>query len=200
MPRLLETLIIGSICILPYGSLFALVDGNSTLFPDYRTQTFLAVYYQQKPYIYIDNKTSELTGMIPKIFHKMKMKWEINIDFRLDVGSSENFTHLLWGNNTNKDLRDKFVIWLPLLTDLHHDDNHQLKDVDLSDIHLFPSLGMEVLVQRRKIGIVSKIAHGLVGCKHLFILALMTAVIFGISLWLCVSVLYSISGNALKCL
>ena len=180
MARVVENCIIGLIWILTY-----VLSLSGSL--DRPVLKVKVVYYEQKPYIYKDNTTSKLSGMIPEIFQKMVTKCKFKIDLQWDVGSSDNFTALLWGNSTNRELRNGSVVWLPLLRDIDHDDNHQLKDVNLTGTPLFPSPGMEVLVQRRKIGIVSKISHGLIGCKYLFLLALMTAVLFGITIWLCVS-------------
>ena len=192
MARLLEILIIGSVYVPTHGTQ---VQGNSTLgnstaTPVIQRFKFMAVYYKQKPYIYNNNATSELSGMIPDIFNKMKKKcpYPFQVELKWDAGSSDNFTALLWGNNTNSELGGQNVIWLPLLRDLDHDEKHQLKDVNLTDTPLFSSLGMEVLMQRRKIGIVSKISHGLEGCKHLFLLALMMAVLFGVTIWFIVSI------------
>ena len=182
-------MIYGAISALIHGS--HLSDDSSSADPQIFVEpnfNFHAVYYKEKPYIYIDNTTSQLTGIIPEIFQKINKKcYGFKIDLEWDVSSSDNFTALLWGNRTNRELRNEYVIWLPLLRKLNHGDKHQLKDVNLTDTPLFPILGMEVLVQRRKIGIVSKIALGLADCSNLFLLALVLAVLFGITIWLCVS-------------
>ena len=137
------------------------------------------VYYEMAPLIH-RNGSGILKGIIPDIIQTILHACDIDLRFTVDAKTEENFTNLMKNHEMiNRSLSGDWL-WLPMLTKVS---DRNLRDLDVYDFALFHSPGIEVLVHRDQIGILSKVWNGIYGCRYLFSIALILTGIFGVLIW-----------------
>ena len=144
-------------------------------------QLINVIYHEAPPFIHRDGNDS-LTGIIPDIAEKLWELCGINLQFAVDAGSEKNFTSLMENPKmiTNYKGQEHKWIWLSLIQRVPPE---ILKRLFLFEYPLFQSPGIEVLVHRDQIGIISKVLVGLSRCQYLFFTITLLTVIFGILIW-----------------
>ena len=143
------------------------------------------VFFEMPPFIYRD-QNGTLSGMFTDIAAKIyEICRAVELKFDIDTKNVSNFKYLM---NDPSDIYYKIpptagVLWLSLAENIPKD---FLDDLGLVSMTVFYSPGVEVLVHRNQIGFRAKIGIGIYGCRYLFVVCLISAVIFGIFIWIIV--------------
>ena len=151
------------------------------------------VYWEQKPFLFY-NKKGEIDGIIPQMFSQAdefcisKTNLKIN-DYRKRLPTRKQFLDLVrsntsYGHGALEGIRAKNVFWVPVLAYADRKEDNFKKQRNLRAFQLMTSNEIAVIVRRDLISLPNKIIRGILSCQQIFFLAILTAVLFGLVVWM----------------
>ena len=142
-----------------------------------RRHVINVVYYELPPFI--EKVNNSVQGIVPNITDKISNLCNVTFNYSLDVNTDKNlFRHIKTESKKNQNSTGDWL-WLPLT---RHISQEILKSSGLERSPIFYS-GIDVLVHRDQLGIFAKIKVGMFECRYLFLIGLLTSIIFGVSIW-----------------
>ena len=151
------------------------------------------VYWEQKPFLFY-NKKGEIDGIIPQMFSQAdefcisKTNLKIN-DYKKRLPTRKQFLDLVrsntsYGHGALEGIRAKNVFWVPVLAYADRKEDNFKKQRNLRAFQLMTSNEIAVIVRRDLISLPNKIIRGILSCQQIFFLAILTAVLFGLVVWM----------------
>jgi Ion channel. len=184
--KLLSSILIIKVVVLVYG-----VEATYD-----ESQLLDAVYWEIKPFIF-RNENNEIDGIIPRMFEQAHhlcrkvvngtddLSGFINFQYR---GESRHefrdilhFSHYSSGKLLNVSQENAF--WVPMFSYVDAKREVFIHEKKLTSFRLLQSKSIAVIVPRYMISLPNKIIKGIISCQHLFVIASVLAVFFGIFVW-----------------
>ena len=169
------------------------INSTSTT-PTNKTEYLMdVVYWEQKPFLFYNDK-GEIDGIIPQMFSQAdefcisKSNLKIN-DYKRKMITREKFLNLVrsdtpYGHGDLEGIRAKNVFWVPVLAYADPKEDQFKKKRNLRAFQLMTSNEIAVIVRRDLISLPNKIIRGILSCQQIFFLAILTAILFGLVVWM----------------
>jgi len=152
------------------------------------------VYWEQKPFLFF-NKKGEIDGIIPQMFEQanefcLSKDGNVRInDFKRQMKNRKEFFDLVrsdvpYGTAELEGIRKQNAFWVPVVAYADRKIDHFKTVRNLRAFQLMKSDKIAVIVRRDMISLPNKIIRGIFSCQQIFFLAMLTAVLFGLVVWM----------------
>ena len=152
------------------------------------------VYWEQKPFLFF-NKKGEIDGIIPQMFaqaNEFCLPKDGNVrinDYKRQMKNRKEFFDLVrsdvpYGTADLEGIRKQNAFWIPVVAYADRKIDNFKKARNLRAFQLMKSDKIAVIVRRDMISLPNKIIRGIFSCQQIFFLAMLTAVLFGLVVWI----------------
>ena len=168
---------------------------NGTVTPTSNVTEYLmdVVYWEQKPFLFY-NKKGEIDGIIPQLFEqasayclsgnttiKINNYIKRTTDRKHFYELARSYTDYQHGELTR--IRKNNAFWVPVVAYSNRKIDEFIKRRGLRTFQLMKSDKIAVIVRRNLISLPNKIIRGILSCQQIFFLAILMAILFGLTLW-----------------
>ena len=155
------------------------------------------IYWQVKPYIYLNQRTNRIDGMLAVMFLKgveycaPKNNKQPVVQYALDLESRENLDRVMhsnisYGEGVLQNIsKDDAVMWGPYDFDIGKIGADHFLKRNLSSLNLLISDSLVVIVPRLKIAIVNKVIYAVTRTSQIIVLVIILALLFGVLVTFC---------------
>ena len=152
------------------------------------------VYWEQKPFLFYNDK-GEIDGIIPLMFEQasaycLSGNTSIKINNYIRRASDRKHFYKLARSDTDYQhgeltrIRKHNAFWVPVVAYSNRKIDEFIKRRGLRVFQLMKSDKIAVIVRRDLISLPNKIIRGILSCQQIFFLAILMAILFGLTLWM----------------
>lgn len=165
---------------------------NSSRVLDHEEALLHAIFWEVRPFIFTNEETGTLEGIIPEIFEQASIFCNARkpfIRYITRTASREEFfklarSNLTYGEGVLSDVDRRRAFWAPVVSPTNNKNDELLERKKLRSFQILKTQHISVIVRRDLISLPNKIFRGIMACEQIFVLAILIAVIVGIILWI----------------